>query len=168
MKRWTPFEWIFSAAVLIFWGFVIAICASAMAGCSRQALPAASHSSESSHVEWRDSTERRDRVRYDSIYIHDSVAVVTRADTVFLTRIQWRDRFLTQRDTVAIRTFVAVHDTLIRRDSIPYAVEVVRTVKHVPTLYRWSLWACIGLLALWLWRSGTGGKIWRWVIGLVV
>ena len=63
-------------------------------------------------------TEYRDRVvvKTDSVYVHDSVSVYIRGDTVFKYKyhIQYKDRCIVRNKS----------DTLIVRDSIPYKVEV--------------------------------------------
>ena len=69
-------------------------------------------------------TEYRDRVvvktdsllNTDSVYVHDSVSVYIRGDTVFKDKyhIQYKDRYILRNKS----------DTLIVRDSIPYKVEV--------------------------------------------
>ena len=63
-------------------------------------------------------TEYRDRVvvKTDSVYVHDSVSVYIRGDTVFKYKyhIQYKDRCIV----------INKSDTLIVRDSIPYKVEV--------------------------------------------
>lgn len=69
-------------------------------------------------------TEYRDRyvsrtdtkLRVDSVYLHDSVAVYMSGDTVFTTKTRYKDRlkyvYNTKTDTVAVH------------DSIPYPVKV--------------------------------------------
>lgn len=69
-------------------------------------------------------TEYRDRyvsrtdtmLRVDSVYLHDSVSVMMRGDTVFTTKTRYKDRlkyvYNTKTDTVAVH------------DSIPYPVKV--------------------------------------------
>lgn len=69
-------------------------------------------------------------------FVRDSIIVLARGDTVFIHRDRWRDRIHT------------LHDTVVRTDSIPYPVEVVRSEKRIPRLYRWSLWVAIGALLL--------------------
>ena len=69
-------------------------------------------------------TEYRDRVvvktdsflKTDSVYVHDSVSVYIRGDTVlkYKYHIQYKDRCIVRNKS----------DTLIVRDSIPYKVEV--------------------------------------------
>lgn len=77
-------------------------------------------------VHWRDRL--RDRLIRDSIYVHDSIYVQVKGDTV------WRDRLQTILD---IRR-ETLHDTLLIRDSIPYPVEVVRTVEVDKPLGWWK------------------------------
>lgn len=69
-------------------------------------------------------TEFRDRVvvktdsllKTDSVYVHDSVSVYIRGDTVFKDKYQlrYKDRYIIRNKS----------DTLIVRDSIPYKVEI--------------------------------------------
>ena len=69
-------------------------------------------------------TEYRDRVvvktdsflKTDSVYVHDSVSVYIRGDTVFNDKyhLQYKDRYIVRNKS----------DTLIVRDSIPYKVGV--------------------------------------------
>lgn len=68
--------------------------------------------------------EYRDRVvaktdsflKTDSVYVHDSVSVYIKGDTVFKDKYQlrYKDRYIVRNKS----------DTLIVRDSIPYKVEV--------------------------------------------
>jgi hypothetical protein len=67
--------------------------------------------------------EYRDRLRIDSVYNRDTVNIYERGDTVFLQTIKWRERF--KIDTVSV----------VRTDSIPYPVEVV---KEVNVLTKWQ------------------------------
>ena len=67
--------------------------------------------------------EYRDRLRIDSVYNRDTVNVYERGDTVYLQTIKWRERF--KIDTVSV----------VRVDSIPYPVEVV---KEVNVLTKWQ------------------------------
>lgn len=70
----------------------------------------------------------RDRLVRDSIYIRDSIYVHLKGDTV------WRDRTLKIYD----RQQRVLHDTLVIRDSIPYPVEVLRTVEVDKPLRWWE------------------------------
>ena len=73
-------------------------------------------------------TEYRDRVvvktdsllKNDSVYVHDSVSVYIRGDTVFKDKyhLQYKDRYIVRNKS----------DTLIVRDSIPYKVVVEKTL----------------------------------------
>ena len=74
-------------------------------------------------------TEYKDRVvvktdsllKTDSVYVHDSVSVYIRGDTVFKDKyhLQYKDRYIVRNKS----------DTLIVRDSIPYKVEIEKTIK---------------------------------------
>jgi hypothetical protein len=67
--------------------------------------------------------EYKDRLRVDSVYNRDTVNIYERGDTVYLQTIKWRERF--KFDTVIV----------VRTDSIPYPVEVVREVN---VLTKWQ------------------------------
>jgi hypothetical protein len=71
--------------------------------------------------------EYRDRVRVDSVYNRDTVNIYERGDTVYLQTIKWRERF--KLDTVSV----------VRVDSIPYPVEVVREVNKLTKWQRLRL-----------------------------
>ena len=73
----------------------------------------------------------------DTVVVRDSVFVSERqrGDTVYLTRVEWRDRWRTQ----------LVHDTIVRVDSI---VEVIEhpPERYVPPFYKRctiALWVAI-------------------------
>lgn len=85
------------------------------------------------HVEYRDRVER------DSIFVRDSTLVYINGDTVTIWRDRWlyKDRF--------------IHDTVHVRDTVTVTVEVVKEVRHVPTIYRYSLWIAIGAVLWLLW-----------------
>ena len=71
--------------------------------------------------------------RVDTIYLRDSVFVSEkmRGDTVYLTRVEWRDRWRTrvERDTVM--------DVRVEKEVVQLPPE-----RYVPKFYRW----CTGLL----------------------
>lgn len=71
--------------------------------------------------------EYKDRLRVDSIYNRDTVQIYGRNDTVFKDIIKWRERF--RLDTVSV----------VRIDSIPYPVEVIREVNKLTKWQRWRL-----------------------------
>ena len=77
----------------------------------------------------------------DTVVVRDSVFVSERqhGDTVYMTRVEWRDRWRTH----------LVHDTIVRTDSIVQVIEHPPE-RYVPKFYKWctvALWA-IGLLAI--------------------
>ena len=79
--------------------------------------------------------------RVDTVYLRDSVFVSEkmRGDTVYLTRVEWRDRWRTRVE----------HDTVM---DVRVEKEVVQLPpeRYVPAFYKWctiALWA-IGLLAI--------------------
>ena len=85
----------------------------------------------------------------DTVVVRDSVFVseVMKGDTVYLTRVEWRDRWRTrvERDTVV--------DVRVEKEGVQLPPE-----RYVPKFYRWctiALWA-IGILAL-----GYGLVRWR-------
>lgn len=71
--------------------------------------------------------EYRDRLRVDSVYNRDTVQIYGRNDTIFKDIIKWRERF--RLDTVSV----------VRIDSIPYPVEVIREVNKLTKWQRWRL-----------------------------
>ena len=75
--------------------------------------------------------------RVDTIYLHDSVFVSEkqRGDTVYLTRVEWRDRWRTrvERDTVM--------DVRVEKEVVQLPPE-----RYVPKFYKW----CTGLLLAFL------------------
>lgn len=79
----------------------------------------------------------------DSIYIHDSIFVHHKADTVY------RDRWHTEY------RYKELHDTLMvtRVDSIPYVQEVIVPERYVPDFYKnctCGFWIIIVAFVLWL------------------
>jgi hypothetical protein len=80
--------------------------------------------------------------RVDTIYLHDSVFVSEkqRGDTVYLTRVEWRDRWRTrvERDTVM--------DVRVEKEVVQLPPE-----RYVPKFYKWctiALWAIAAVAAL--------------------
>ena len=75
--------------------------------------------------------------RVDTIYLRDSVFVSEkmRGDTVYLTRMEWRDRWRTrvERDTVV--------DVRVEKEVVQLPPE-----RYVPKFYKW----CTGLLLAFL------------------
>ena len=96
------------------------------------------------------STIHRDSVAYtihqtiDTIVMRDSVFVSEqqRGDTVYLTRVEWRDRWRTrvERDTVV--------DVRVEKEVVELPPE-----RYVPKFYKWTaaiFWTGIALLILYL------------------
>lgn len=71
--------------------------------------------------------EYRDRLRIDSIYNRDTIQIYGRNDTVFKDVVKWRERF--RVDTVSV----------VKVDSIPYPVEVIKEVNKLTKWQRWRL-----------------------------
>ena len=67
--------------------------------------------------------EYRDRLIVDSIYNRDTVSIYQKNDTIYYEKIKWRERF--KIDTVSV----------LRVDSVPYPVEVI---KEVNRLTKWQ------------------------------
>lgn len=105
-------------------------------------------------------TEYRDRVsvktdsllKTDSVYVHDSVSVYIRGDTVFKDKyhIHYKDRYIVRNKS----------DTLIVRDSIPYKVEVCKKLSNTNRAFLnigkiASVCIFIGILAFigWIYRK---------------
>ena len=80
--------------------------------------------------------------RVDTFYLRDSVFVSEkmRGDTVYLTRVEWRDRWRTrvERDTVM--------DVRVEKEVVQLPPE-----RYVPKFYKWctiALWAIAAVAAL--------------------
>ena len=67
--------------------------------------------------------EYKERIRVDSVYNRDTIQIYKKNDTIYYEKIRWRERF--KIDTVSV----------VRVDSIPYKVEVV---KEVNKLTKWQ------------------------------
>ena len=83
--------------------------------------------------------EYKDRLRIDSIHNTDSIIIRQKNDTIYYETIKIRNRFKT--DTVSV----------IRRDSVPYPVEVVEYVNELTKWQRMRLNAfnvIIGFIAM--------------------
>lgn len=79
-------------------------------------------------------------VQYDSIYVFQDHLTDRSRDTIYIRDVQYEYKYKLLRDTVRI----------VQIDSIPVikTVEVVKTEKYVPSIYKWSLAICIALIIL--------------------
>lgn len=94
-----------------------------------------------------------DRLKRDSIYQRDSIYIIVKGDTVFKYQYKYSYRDKLVRDTVAV----------VRRDSIPYPVEVAKYVERKlswwQTTLLWSGVLAWLLIILMLWRHGYITKL---------
>lgn len=83
-------------------------------------------------------TEYIDRIKTDSVYLHDSVMVKMKNDTVFFEKYRYlyKDRFV--RDSVLISDSIR----------IPYPVEVEKEVNRLSSFQSFQLWCGRILLLL--------------------
>lgn len=79
-------------------------------------------------------------IQYDSIYIDHWQLTDRTRDTIYLEKSHIEYRYKLLRDTVRIHQI----------DSIPVIreVEIVKTERYVPGIYKWSLAICITLIVL--------------------
>ena len=94
-----------------------------------------------------------DRLKRDSIYQRDSIYIIVKGDTVFKYQYKYSYRDKLVRDTVAV----------VRRDSIPYPVEVSKYVDRKLSWWQTTLlWSGVMawlLIILMLWRNGYITKL---------
>ena len=79
-------------------------------------------------------------VQYDSIYVFQDHLTDRLRDTIYVKDVQYEYKYKFLRDTV-YRTQI---------DTIPVikTVEVVKTERYIPDIYKWSLAICIALIIL--------------------
>lgn len=111
--------------------FILAVCT--LFGCSSLRQVQTQIVKEVSH-----DTLYLNHVQYDSVYIDQWQYRDRSADTIYLEKVRLEYKYKFLKDTVRI----------VQIDSIPVIreVEVVKTERFVPGIYRASLWVCIGLL----------------------
>ena len=94
-----------------------------------------------------------DRLKRDSIYQRDSIYIIVKGDTVYKYQYKYSYRDKLVRDTVAV----------VKRDSIPYPVEVSKYVERKlswwQTTLLWSGVLAWLLIILILWRNGYITKL---------
>ena len=79
-------------------------------------------------------------IQYDSIYVDNWQLTDRSKDTIYVEKVRLEYKYKLLRDTVRI----------VQIDTIPVIreVEVVKTEKYVPSIYKWSLGICIVLIIL--------------------
>ena len=79
-------------------------------------------------------------IQYDSIYVDNWQLTDRSRDTIYVEKVRLEYKYKLLRDTVRV----------VQIDSIPVIreVEVVRTERYVPTIYKWSLAICIILFCV--------------------
>lgn len=94
-------------ALILFWWLILGALSSC--GTVRTAVVKGER-----RVEWRD----RSSVQRDSIYVHDSVYIHSKGDTVFVVRWRTRIRDRTLRDTVYLQKIDSVYvETQVKKTS---------------------------------------------------
>ena len=79
-------------------------------------------------------------IQYDSIYVDNWQLTDRSKDTIYVEKVRLEYKYKLLRDTVY----------KVQIDTIPVIreVEVVKTEKYVPAIYKWSLAICIALIIL--------------------
>ena len=98
---------------------------------------------ESERVVYRTDTLRQMQVRYDSIFVRDSVALVMRNDTVFLTKYRDQFKYLFKTDTL----YTSKTDSIYVYKKEPYPVEVIKEVAR-PLKWWQKTFMWMGVVAL--------------------
>ena len=101
----------------------------------------------------------------DTVVVRDSVFVSERlrGDTVYLTRVEWRDRWRTR----------IVHDTVVKTDSITQVIEHPPE-RYIPPFYKrctaifWTLMALLIIYAVIRTKFGSARTIFAKIHGLFV
>lgn len=77
-------------------------------------------------------------VQYDSIYVYQNHLTDRSRDTIYVKDVQYEYKYKFLRDTIY----------RVQIDTIPVIreVEVIKTEKYVPSIYKWSLAICIALV----------------------
>ena len=79
-------------------------------------------------------------IQYDSIYVDNWQLTDRSKDTIYVEKVRLEYKYKLLRDTVRV----------VQIDSIPVIreVEVIKTEKYVPSIYKWSLAICIILICV--------------------
>lgn len=81
-------------------------------------------------------------LRRDSIYVIDSVFIKQNGDTVFLSKVSYRD--------VYHNIYKVKHDSIIKRDSIPYPVvrELTKNEQRLISIGKYSIVVIVTLIVI--------------------
>ena len=100
-------------------------------------------------IEHHTDTLIQTKVQKDSIYVHDSVTVSQKGDTVRIEK--WHTKYVEKQ--VHDTTYVSKTDTV----PVPYPVETIKEVAQPLAWWQKTLmWlgvALIGIIAVWIWRT---------------
>ena len=79
-------------------------------------------------------------IQYDSVYVFQDHLTDRSRDTIYIRDVQYEYKYKLLRDTVY----------KVQIDTIPVIreVEVVKTERYTPAIYKWSLAICIALIIL--------------------
>lgn len=81
-------------------------------------------------------------LKHDSIYVKDSVFVKQKGDTVFLSKVSYRD--------VYHNIYKVKYDSIIKRDSIPYPVvrELTKNEQRLISIGKYSIAVIVTLIVI--------------------
>lgn len=81
-------------------------------------------------------------LKHDSIYVRDSVFVKQKGDTVFLSKVSYRDVY---RNIYKVKC-----DSIIKRDSIPYPVvrELTKNERRLISIGKYSIVVIVTLVVI--------------------
>lgn len=98
---------------------------------------------EKEKVVYRTDTLRQLQIRYDSIYVRDSISLTQRGDTVYLTKYHDQAKYIYKTDTL----YQSSVDSIYVKEPVPYEV-----VKEVPRPLSWwqktLIWLGVAFFAL--------------------
>ena len=108
--------------VVIGW-VLIAILAVMCIGCkSVQYVPVETVRTDTCYVN-KIRTDSVNKIRTDSVYVRDSVVVERGGDTIKVTSWRWRERYVTQHDTVYRSRTDSAYRSKTDSIAVPYPVE---------------------------------------------
>ena len=100
-------------------------------------------------IEHHTDTLIQTKVQKDSIWLHDSIHVTEKGDTVRIEK--WHTKYIEKQ--VHDTTYISKTDTV----PVPYPVETIREVAQPLAWWQKTLmWlgvAMIGIIAVWIWRT---------------